>query len=1519
MTIAFRFALGLDIGSNSVGSAWIDHQTGEITVGLSVFPAGVDESDEKRGDPKNAKRRMMRRARITLARRAQRKRLLRLKLISAGLLPPNAEAFEKLLQETDPWELRRKGLTESLSPYEFGRVLLHMSQRRGALGFDAEVGDAGKVKSAIIELQTAMLGRYASDHDKKAEQELRGVIENLNKKKGRTDQENDDLDAAQEGLKRLSASLLKDCNVTYGRFIADLRDEELTPITTPDKRKHKIGQREWRKPVRNRAGEFRFHADRSTIHDEFTKLWNAQKHLGGPLAEILTDELRLAIDDETRNSNWRHKGLLFGQRMQSWDLGTLGRCVLEPTERCVAHADMYASRYLVVETINNLKIIERGREARPLTPAERQKIKAFLSSPFGVNQKGKQKGQPKRSITVTDLREEMGWGHATRTSQFRFNIEADEERQINTDWFSREIIHGAITAEKWKEMPERSREGINHAILKHDPDEEKNADKLKSLVMRDWAGLSDGQADALVAAWKKRPRPDAKRLNMSRRAVRDLLIVMDRDKPWADEKNPGQFRWLDQNTARRLLASNEATAQSGPSDADIHDETDGCQQQAEPKQTPTLNDENAETLGRSLVTESPTRKMFVKTMHSRGIEPDGHPKSDYFRVLRAWEKALRDAADPQNVAEREAKQIEIKMRRYVTGAKGATARDRHYMRKHCLKKNGEKVLDSDGRELAEPAPAPLISNPVVRKAIHEVRRHIVEFMISFGCRPDEIHVELAREAKMGKIDADRALFTNRLRARIRNEIITKFDLDARSPTQQRAAVERVVLAVQQNCVCPLCGKTMGDGDCGGITFRTAALGKGCEVAHIVPKGSGGRNGSANVVLAHTKCNRDMGRRTPREFWEKTLEGGFEEGITWIENIYGNIVRIKPSETKTATDVELWKCYLTEQARPRRGSPSAMPPNYFTNRFDKAKIEQFKKDVKDIQQMTASQGAATQYASRQVMTYLADALYDGKGLPERSAGGDEKPETRRIFNNDGLWTSRLRREWGLFFDEHDAKASGLTNEAEHERKEKNRGDHRHHAIDAIVIALCTEQAKRAWDEREQRANKAGINTADEEEMENYRKQNRLDLPAPFSDRQHLRDAVQRAVFGGETLERPVSHRPVKNKLIGAFHKATQYGPVVDTWVQNGSSHQKSVDGRVAVRQDVLGEANSDFLKPSHLRMPRTESDDEAVERIARRLRIGKQGLSEDEATKAARKLVKSKGFTHAVVDPKPEKGGLVRDVGLRRLLRRRIEERGLDPDSYTNTELKRTILAHGPLTQDSGVPIHSVVLLWSNSDPVTIKRDQYDYATGKRSKNDAISSLRLYDGQNNHHIEIRVAKNKKGIDKWSGEVVTGYEAAQLKLAKLRAFREAGIPSQKALRKLSKAERTKRKPELRRIELAHPIVDRADDDKKGGQFVMSLCEGEMLLMKHKNTKEVGYFVVAKLDKPQSIVVVPHWDARKATERKDSDDKKVPDSKREQFAVTPSDLKDLAPPGRPHAMKVRVSPLGKVTVITETKTER
>lgn len=1324
--------LGLDIGSNSVGSAWVDDSTGHLTTGTSVFPAGVDESEDKRGEPKNAKRRMTRRTRITLARRAKRKRELRLKLIEVGLLPRSPAGFKTLLEAADPWELRRRGLDGPLSPFEFGRVLLHLAQRRGALGLRAADPDEeetegapkddGKVKAAIKQVQAKMVDKNAR---------------------------------------------------TFGEFIALVRAERVTPITSEDRRppSQRRGPREWRTAVRNKAASYEHCADRAMIRDEFATLWDAQRKFDTDTARLLTAELRLALDDESGDTLWRHKGLLFGQRRQSWDLGTLGRCVLEPTDRCAPHADMHASRYLVVETVNNLRITERGREARPLTPEERERIKVYLSGPLGMEKGRRKKGdgapppdQPKRTVSVTDLRNLMGWGRASKTAQFRFNIENDEERTINTDWFSRQIIHGAFGAEFWNELSERQRDSVNRALLKFDPEREDDAGSLRAGAQQ-WWGLDAPAADRLINAWKGRPKLE-KRLNLSRRAILNLLPYMER----FDRENN---RWPTQQEARKAHA----------------------------------------------------------------------------QVLWRQFEQTGDCA------------YEVSARRYATGAKGATARDRHYMKKHLLKKNGRPIIGPDGLPLHEPPPAPLISNPVVRKAIHEVRRHLVEYLTAFGRKPDDVYVELAREARMGKVDADRLLLKNRLRNRIRNDMVREFNLESRTTTQQRAAVDRVVLCVQQNCVCPLCGQA-------GLSPRQAAVGEGCEVAHIIPRASGGHNGLSNLVLAHIRCNREMRRRTPRQYWSDGP--GFERGSAWVESIYGDIERPKFSEIKSATGNSLWVCY-------------------FTRRDDQQKIEQFKKDITDIQEMTPRQEAATKYAARQVMAYIADALYNGQGLPER--GGE-----RRIYATDGLWTSRLRREWGLFFDPHEARSHGLGDEQQQQRKEKNRGDHRHHAIDAVVIAYCTRQVQIAWEERERRADRDGINTADEETMENYRRAHPLDPPPPFKTREDFRAAVKRAVFGEDEVERPICHRPVKRKLIGALHEETLFGPVLD--------RAGNLTDNYTARKSVLS------LDPNHLRMPRPETETEAIDRLAARRRRT-DGVDERTARKWARAVVSSPGYKAAIVDPPPGKSGIVRDLALRARLRHCLEEAGLKADDFSANEVKR-LFETGAIKHASGVPIRSVVLMRTMSDPVVIDRQRPDYASGRPLPDGEAASRRAYVGGNNHHIEIRVAVDKKGRELWSGDVVPAFVVAQRKLARLRALRDAGIGKPADLRKLAEPERRRLSPVLRSVEAAHPLVDRRDDDAKGGRFAMSLCEGEMLCMKHKQTGEVGYFVVAKLDKPRSIVVVPHWDARAATERKDAEGRKVPNSKREQFAVTPSDLKALAPPGHDHAVKVRVSPLGKVTVL-------
>lgn len=186
--------LGVDLGPNSIGWALVggDGKTVEdlTAIGVRVFDAGLDslETDGK-GKSRNQDRRDARLLRRGLERRARRIRNLARLLQRSGLLPPGdvdtPQGRDQFLQELDqklesPYILRAKALDEQLTPYELGRALYHLAQRRGFLSNRKSAPkkdeEEGKVKSGISELQAKIdaahartLGEYFAGLDPHAE------------------------------------------------------------------------------------------------------------------------------------------------------------------------------------------------------------------------------------------------------------------------------------------------------------------------------------------------------------------------------------------------------------------------------------------------------------------------------------------------------------------------------------------------------------------------------------------------------------------------------------------------------------------------------------------------------------------------------------------------------------------------------------------------------------------------------------------------------------------------------------------------------------------------------------------------------------------------------------------------------------------------------------------------------------------------------------------------------------------------------------------------------------------------------------------------------------------------------------------------------------------------------------------------------------------------------------------------------------------------------------------------------
>ncbi|RIK67924.1 MAG: type II CRISPR RNA-guided endonuclease Cas9 [Planctomycetota bacterium] len=1228
--------LGLDIGSNSVGSAWVDTENKVVRLAASVFPAGVDEQEDKRGAPKNQARRMTRSQRRNIHRRAMRKRRIVNFLMDQGLLPRETAALSGLY-DSDPWAVRRKALKEPLTVHEFGRVVVHLSQRRGAVGVttDPDDPDEGKVK---------------------------------------------------EGMDRLNKLMQERDAETIGQLMADLIDE---------RRRSHVGV-SWNEPVRNRqyriAEADQLFAGRELIRKEFHTIVERQRSFkGSELAAMLTDTLFRELDDPRQTDAWRHRGLLFGQRRTYWDTGTLGRCDLEPTERCAPIADRHASYYRVVETVNNIIIRTLGQSDRPLSEQQREDVKKLLRGPLG-ERKSKGKLIPKTSVSASDIRQALGLGKRKgKSDPVQLSIEADEDRDINTDWFHREIVHGGIGEVVWNSWDESRREGVNRAILKFDPDEPDDASRLRKGAM-EWWELDAAAADRLVEAWKNRPRLE-KRLNLSRRAIRNLL-------PFMEAFDNATNRWPTQQEAR---------------------------------------------------------KAFAKTL------TDKHAR-----------------------------------RRYETAAPGLTARDRYYMRQ-------KKHQITEGTPALPPAPT--LSNPVVRKAIHEVRRHVIAYLRQYGRKPDRVVIEMARVTKQSERQRNDALARNRARDKIRKNIIdevlpTAFGtaVSRLSLNQQRSAVERVILARQQTQICPYCGKA-------GLTEKIAAKGDDLEIDHIVPYSRCGDNSLNNKVLVHRECNRGKANHTPREWWRAE----FDERIQFAEKLF-------------------------KDAEPEKG-------DYFRKRDFDRKWQNFTREIREGEEWKNSQLSDTAYAARQVAAYLADALYDGRGLPERGDGADRQ----RIFFTMGRFTSMLRRDWQLF-ETLKPDSGGMSADEELLLAEKNRGDHRQHALDAVAIALTEPDIKN-------RLSSWAASAA--EYHEKFGKWPRRDaIIPPWADIPTFRRQILALVydrFDGISSESAVehkrltvAHRPVKRRLVGAFHEATLYGPVVEPLPPHRTENAETL---------YTNRISADRLKPNHLRVPEGWDQQSVL--------LDNKSLPLNENRRIRRQLA-------SMPDPPPGKSGIVRDRALRDRLRKCLRADGLDPDDFTANQLK-PLIKEGRLTMASGVPIKGVVLLRTNTDPIIMPRKRWDAATNRMVIDEDPRTKRVYIGGNNHHIEIR--EDDRG--RWTGAIVTTYDAA------------------------------------RRVRIhKRDAVDRSDN--ADGRFVMSLAEGEMVHMKHPQKGYMDYFVVFKLDKPRTVQFIHHWDARPSGERKDLDGKPIPGSAREEIPIVVGKLKDLGPePGKP-PLKVRVGPLGDVTVL-------
>lgn len=175
--------LGLDIGTNSIGWGIVDESAQKIEkCGVYIFPEGV-KKEKGNESSKASERTAFRSARRLKFRRKLRKYETLKVLIKNGMCPLSLDELEKWRREKiyptskdfitwyrtaenknwEPYFLRKKCVEQKCEPYEIGRALYHLAQRRGFLSNrkdyseESENAETKGIKGQMNEL-TALKG-----------------------------------------------------------------------------------------------------------------------------------------------------------------------------------------------------------------------------------------------------------------------------------------------------------------------------------------------------------------------------------------------------------------------------------------------------------------------------------------------------------------------------------------------------------------------------------------------------------------------------------------------------------------------------------------------------------------------------------------------------------------------------------------------------------------------------------------------------------------------------------------------------------------------------------------------------------------------------------------------------------------------------------------------------------------------------------------------------------------------------------------------------------------------------------------------------------------------------------------------------------------------------------------------------------------------------------------------------------------------------------------------------------------
>ncbi len=340
--------------------------------------------------------------------------------------------------------------------------------------------------------------------------------------------------------------------------------------------------------------------------------------------------------------------------------------------------------------------------------------------------------------------------------------------------------------------------------------------------------------------------------------------------------------------------------------------------------------------------------------------------------------------------------------------------------------------ERDERSLLEEIPLlqkNALRQPVVEKVLNQMINLVNALKREHG-EIDEVRVELARELKMSREEREKATKNNNAREKENKTTAEKIKVYDVTPTKSR--IQKYHLWKESGGKCIYCDNPVGI-----VQFLR---GEEIEVEHIIPRSILLDDSMSNKVCACRSCNQEKGNRFAMEFIQS--KGSERDYIKRVDRLFHEK---KISYSKRQRLLML---------------PKDLPEDFIERHLRLSQyISREAQGIlrKGIRLVSASEGGVTAKL-RQLWGY--DNILRDLNLERYRSMGETEVVT--VEHRDGQRTDERIKDWS------------------------KRKDHRHHAVDALIVA-CTRQSYI------QRLNRVNAE-ADRQEMDAFIKEQQEQKPS-----------------------------------------------------------------------------------------------------------------------------------------------------------------------------------------------------------------------------------------------------------------------------------------------------------------------------------------------------------------------------------------------------------------------------------------